>query len=205
MRALLSGGLRTPRRIFRALISAVLPVLLGGLAPVLAAARAVAARRAPQPCQGANRLPNAADADAVAGATECLINRVRVAHGLRALHHNPALQRVAGGQVRQMVRWDYFADVRPTGQTAGALIASTRYAAHGGQLATGQNIGWATGTETTPAHMVSAWMHSAPHRAVILAAHFRDIGAGMAPALPSVLRRGSRGAIYAVEFGARGG
>jgi uncharacterized protein YkwD len=196
---------RTTRRILRALISAVLPLVLGALAPVLAAARAVAARRAPQPCQGANVMPNAADAANVERATECLINRVRASHGLRALHHNRALQRVASGQVRQMVRWDYFADVRPTGQTAGALIASTRYAAHAGQLAIGQNIGWATGTETTPAHMVSAWMHSRPHRAVILGARFRDIGAGMAPALPSVLRRGRRGAVYAVEFAARGG
>ena len=197
--------MRTSRRIFRALISAVLPVLLGILAPVLAAARAVAARRPPQPCQGANVVPNAADAEAVEHATECLINRVRASRGLRALHHNRALQRVASGQVRQMVRWDYFADVRPTGQTAGALIASTHYAAHRGQLAIGQNIGWATGTETTPAHMVSAWMHSRPHRAVILEARFRDIGAGMAPALPSVLRRGRHGAVYSVEFAARAG
>src|SRR5439155_494048 len=83
--------------------------------------------------QGANVVPNAADAEAVEHATECLINRVRASRGLRALHHNRTLQRVASGQVRQMVRWDYFADVRPTGQTAGALIASTHYAAHRGQ------------------------------------------------------------------------
>ena len=48
-------------------------------------------------------------------------------------------------------------------------------------------------------------MHSAPHRAVILAARFRDMGTGMAPALPRVLRRGGPGAVYAVEFAARRG
>jgi uncharacterized protein YkwD len=204
MPALLRGGVRQTQRILRALISTGLALLLGVIAPVLAAARAVA-RRPAQPCPGANVVPGAADAAAVEQATECLINRVRASHGLRALRHNGVLQRVASGQVHQMVRWDYFADVRPTGQTAAGLIASTHYGAHAPKLATGQNIGWATGTETTPARIVSAWMHSAPHRAVILAARFRDMGAGMAPALPRVLRRGGRGAVYAVEFAARRG
>jgi len=204
MPALLRGGVRQTQRILRALISTGLALLLGVIAPVLAAAL-TAARRPAQPCPGANVVPGAADAASVEQATECLINRVRASRGLRALRHNGVLQRVASGQVHQMVHWDYFAVVRPTGQTAAGLIASTHYAAHAHKLATGQNICWATGTETTPARIVSAWMHSAPHRAVILAARFRDIGAGMAPALPSVLSRGGRGAVYAVEFAARRG
>src|SRR5436190_21513421 len=81
MHPLLRGAARTPRRIFRAMLSAVLPVLLGVLAPVLVAARAVAARRSPQPCPGSNVVPNAADAQAVEHATECLINRVRASRG----------------------------------------------------------------------------------------------------------------------------
>jgi uncharacterized protein YkwD len=170
----------------------------------LADAGAVAvAKRASSTCPGASLRPTAANSPAVDAATACLINRVRVANRLRPLHVNRYLQGVASGQVGEMVRWNYFADVRPSGQTPGRLIASSRYAIRAASLSTGQNIGWATGAYTTPANMVATWMSSPPHRAVILAGDFHDIGVGVAPTLPSVLQHGRLGAIYAVEFGAR--
>jgi uncharacterized protein YkwD len=161
------------------------------------------AKRAATPCPGANLRPTAANSTAVDAATACLINDVRAAYRLRPLHVNRYLQGVATGQVSEMVRWNYFADVRPTGQTPGRLIASSRYAVRADGLSTGQNIGWATGAYTTPANMVATWMNSPPHRAVILAGEFHDVGVGVAPTLPSVLQHGRLGAIYAVEFGAR--
>ena len=133
----------------------------------------------------------------------CLINQLRGLHHLRVLGANRCLQRVATGQVRQMVRLNYFADVRPSGQTPGALIASTGYAAHAASLATGENIGWGTGPEATPASMVAGWMASPSHRALLLGRAFHDIGAGVVPRLP--WRLGRLGAVYAVEFGARAG
>jgi len=162
-----------------------------------------ASKRASAPCPGANLRPSAADSAAVDAATACLINSARVAYRLRPLHVNRYLEGVATGQVGGMVRWNYFADVRPSGQTPGKLIASTRYAVRAASLSTGQNIGWATGAYSTPANMVATWMDSPPHRAVILTGDFHDIGVGVAPTLPSVLQQGRLGAIYAVEFGAR--
>jgi uncharacterized protein YkwD len=186
------------------LLSAALLFAAGVLEVGSADAGAVGvAKRASTTCPGANLRPTAANSAAVDAATACLINGVRAAYRLRPLHVNRYLQGVAAGQVSEMVRWNYFADVRPSGQTAGRLIASSRYAVRAASLSTGQNIGWATGAYTTPANMVATWMSSPAHRAVILAGDFHDIGVGVTPTLPSVLQHGRLGATYAVEFGAR--
>ncbi len=200
----LSGRVRRTRWNVGALLSAALLSAACALEVGLADAGAVGvAKRASTTCPGANLRPTAANSTAVDAATACLINGVRVAYRLRPLHVNRYLQGVAAGQVSEMVRWNYFADVRPSGQTPGRLIASSRYAVRSASLSTGQNIGWATGAYTTPANMVATWMNSPPHRAVILAGDFHDMGVGVAPTLPSVLQHGRLGAIYAVEFGAR--
>ena len=102
-----------------------------------------------------------------------------------------------------MVRWDYFADVRPSGQTPLSLVGVTRYPAHTAGIAVGQNIAWGTGAYATPEHIVAEWMASPPHRAIILTGYYRDAGVAARPALPGVLRAGRSGATYAMEFGAR--
>jgi uncharacterized protein YkwD len=167
-------------------------------------ASASAKRRASAPCAGANLSPNRANAAAVERAIVCLIDRLRAQRHLRALHFNRYLRSVADAQVRLMVRWNYFSDIRPSGQTPAGLIARTHYAVHAPTLSTGQNIGWGTGSNQTPASMVAAWMNSPPHRQIILTGEFHDIGAGVAAAVPSLLDRGRLGATYAVEFAARG-
>src|ERR1017187_5245224 len=200
----LSGRVRRTWRNIGALLSVALGLLMGAIGPGAADARAAAlAERASDRCAGATLRPSAANSAAVDAATACLINDVRAAYRLRPLHVNRYLRRVAAGQVSEMVRRNYFADVGPSGQTPGKLIASSRYAVRAASLSTGQNIGWATGAYSTPANMVATWMDSPPHRAVILAGNFHDIGVGVAPTLPSVLLHGRLGAIYAVEFGAR--
>ncbi len=136
-------------------------------------------------------------------ATLCLINEIRVAHGLRALHANRYLLGVAASQVTTMLSWDYFADVRPTGQTPLSLVGVTRYPAHAAGFAVGQNIAWGTGSLSSPEHIVAEWMGSAPHRAVILTAQYRDAGVAAKPAVPGVVSSGRSGATYAMEFGVR--
>src|ERR1700730_10942651 len=200
----LSGTTRTTPRRFGALVSAALLLLLGAVAPVIAVARPVVTRRASPPCPGADLRPQAFAAGQVEAATVCLINRIRVSHRLPALHANRYLERVAGSQVGPMVRWNYFADVRPSGQTPARLIASTRYAAHAAGLSTGQNIGWGGGDDNTPARIVAACMRSPPHRAVILAPRFHDVGAAAASVLPTFVGRGVPGVLYAAGVAAGG-
>jgi uncharacterized protein YkwD len=155
-------------------------------------------------CAYANLRPTAADTALVDAATLCLIDQLRAAFRLLPLRSNRELQAVAGEQATGMVRDDYFGDDSPTGETPASLIAALPYGAHASSLVTAQNLGWGTRAAATPAGIVTAWMHSPPHREVILTAAFRDVGVGVSPAVPSILGHGARGATYAVEFAVRG-
>jgi uncharacterized protein YkwD len=155
------------------------------------------------PCANAGLVPNGRNGAAVDAATLCLIDRIRARHALHGLRANHQLHAVADSQVASMLRWNYFADIRPSGQTPLALVAVTPYRGHTSGISVGQDIAWASGGAGTPAHIVAEWMASPPHRAIILTAAYRDAGVAVKPALPSVLRRGRRGAVYAFEFGVR--
>jgi uncharacterized protein YkwD len=157
----------------------------------------------PDGCAGAGLRPSTVNARAVEAAVVCLINRVRARHRLRPLHANRYLGQVARGQAARMLSWNYFADVRPTGQTPARLIAASRYPARARPLATGENIAWGSGVDATPTSIVTAWMESPSHRAILLGGAYRDAGAGAEPALPSFLQSGELGAVYVVELGAR--
>ncbi|HXN54871.1 MAG TPA: CAP domain-containing protein, partial [Myxococcales bacterium] len=89
------------------------------------------------------------------------------------------------------------------GLTPMQRILATPYPSHAKRVNSAQNIGWATGPFATPAAMVQAWMHSPPHREIILTARFRDMGVGVTPAAPSSLAGGLDGATYTLEFGER--
>jgi len=154
-------------------------------------------------CAGAGVRPDSANAAEAAQATLCLVNQIRVSHRLRPLRANPQLTGVATSQVATMVGWDYFADVRPTGQTPMSLIAGSPYRVRGAELSVGQNIAWGSGVLGSPGRIVSAWMASPPHRAIILTAEYLDAGVAVKAALPSVVGAGSRGATYAMEFAVR--
>ena len=137
-------------------------------------------------------------------ATLCLMNHIRRRHGLRRLHFSRALGGVATGQAHDMVRGNYFADHSLLGQPPSARIMVALHArAAGFSVSTAQNIGWGVGSAATPAGIVRAWMHSPPHRRIMLTRAFHKAGVGVAPALPRELGRGSPGATYAVEFAAR--
>ncbi len=103
-----------------------------------------------------------------------------------------------------MVVGDYFGDDTPSGTTPWQRITASPYAIGAHSVAAAQNIGWGTERMATPAGMVSIWMHSAPHRQIVLTGGYRDIGVGVAPAAPTILTKGTPGATYTVEFAVRG-
>lgn len=173
-------------------------VVLCALLAVLAAPAAGA-----EACRGEGLRPSAANAAQVERATLCLIDRIRAAHGLIALRANGQLRGVAVSQVATMLRWDYFADVRPSGQTPLALVDVTGYPAHAADIAVGEDIAWGTGGYSTPARIVAEWMASAAHREIILTSAYRDAGVAVEPAVPAVLHAGRHGATYAMEFAVR--
>jgi uncharacterized protein YkwD len=171
--------------------------------PAASAEASARARQASGACPGASLLPSAANTATVEQATLCLINRIRATHRMRTLRANRELLGVAASQVTTMLSWDYFADVRPSGQTPLALVGVTHYPAHAADIAVGQNIAWGTKSYSSPAHIVGEWMASPPHRAVILTGEYRDAGVAVKAGVPGVLNATGRGATYAMEFGAR--
>jgi uncharacterized protein YkwD len=178
-------------------------MLRAALAVVLLLCASPVAARAAEACPGQELRPTAANSGAAARASLCLVNGIRAAHHLHALHESLPLAAVASSQVRTMVSWDYFADIRPTGQTPLSLIATTPYRTPHAEISVGQNIAWGSGSYSTPRHIVGEWMASPPHRAIILTAGYRDAGAAVKPALPGVLGAGSLGGTYAMEFAVR--
>jgi uncharacterized protein YkwD len=165
--------------------------------------KTASAGKAPVSCPNIDLQPTGSDQEAIDAATFCLIEQVRAANHLQPLRLSYPLQSVATGQTRDMVAGDYFGDDSISGLTPMQRILATPYPSHAKRVNSAQNIGWATGPLATPAAMVEAWMHSPPHREIILTARFRDIGVGVTPAAPSSLAEGLEGATYTLELGER--
>lgn len=155
-------------------------------------------------CKDTTLRPTRNDIARIAAATLCLIDRERAAYRLGALRSNSSLARIAAGQAKAMVVGNYFGDDTPSGTTPWQRITASPYGVGAHSVAAAQNIGWGTQRMATPAGMVSIWMHSPPHRQIVLTGGYRDIGIGVAPAAPSRLTKGAPGATYTVEFAVRG-
>jgi uncharacterized protein YkwD len=138
--------------------------------------------------------------DEGARATLCLINSVRRAHGLSTLRLNRRLSSAARGHSRDMVRRRYFAHDTPEGLSPAHRVRATGYLAGHRRWLVGETLAWWRGS-ATPATIVTAWMHSPPHREVLLGASYRDVGLGVVLGLPGP--RGHDGATYTADFGAK--
>lgn len=189
---------------------ATLLLVLGALAlPAAGAAKnarvSVRAAVSSAACRGEGSSPNGRNSALIDAATLCLMNRIRVAHRLAPLRFNASLGRIATGQASDMVGGHYFADRSRSGQSPLARIMASSYVSHHPSLHlhAAQNIGWGTGHAATPAGIVTAWMQSPPHRAIILTGSYRDAGVGVARSVPSGFDGPWHGGTYAAEFGTR--
>jgi uncharacterized protein YkwD len=146
-------------------------------------------------CANAATVPTSANRTTIRKAVLCLINAERTKAGRRALSNNARLQTAADRHSADMVSLHYFSHTSTNGRSPGARIASTGYRSR----TWGENIGWGTGSLSTPAQIVRSWMNSPGHRANILSGKFRKSGIGVAIGTPS---NGS-GATYTQDFGTR--
>ncbi len=195
------------RRVGRTVVVGALALLCAPSGAGAAAAGSSSSLTAPRThtsCKDIGLRPTPKDIARVTAATLCLIDRERAVYSLGALRSNSSLQRIATGQAKAMVVGDYFGDDTPSGATPWQRITASAYGFGAHSVAAAQNIGWGTKQMATPAGMVSIWMHSAPHRQIVLTGGYRDIGVGVAPAAPTSLTNGAPGATYTVEFAARG-
>lgn len=106
-----------------------------------------------------------------------LVNEARTRAGLPRLQENDTLGRVAMAYSQRMARENFYGHVDPQGKGVGERIAATGYVAQ----MSAENIGRG---QRDPATVVDGWLKSPGHRANILNADAREIGAGYAIASP---------------------
>jgi uncharacterized protein YkwD len=156
------------------------------------------AQTASAKCRNAHVMPDRPGVGS--SSVVCVINRARRRHGLAPLAVNQQLRKAGGRYARDMVARHYFSHVSPEGRTMGDRLRAIGYVA-GATYSIGEALGTGTGTEATPGSTVRAWMHSPPHRALLLSPAFREVGIGVMPGTPF---GGAGAATYVAEFGARG-
>jgi uncharacterized protein YkwD len=101
------------------------------------------------------------------------LNSVRAEHGLASLSTSRALGRAADRHSRDMLRRDFFDHSSSDGTPFDRRVR--RYAS---ARKLGETLA-AIGRRRGGAHtVVQMWMHSPPHRAIVLSAEFRRIGIG---------------------------
>jgi uncharacterized protein YkwD len=147
-----------------------------------------------QGCRGARSLK------APAGPTLCLINVQRRTRGLAPLSTNATLVGAARRHASDMVLRNYFSHVSLTGATFTVRLRRNGYLRSTCSWSAGETLAWGIGARATPAATVAAWMHSPPHRAVLLGRSFREAGIGAVGGVPG---NPSTGVTYVGEFGRR--
>jgi uncharacterized protein YkwD len=152
---------------------------------------------APGTCVGVNSEPSEVSLVVSERATFCLLNKERTSHGLAKLKRNRRLDLASVRHARAMALRDYFAHGNFVGR-----IKKANYLQGARSWMLGENIAWGSGTLSTPAEIVDAWMHSPGHRANILRRGFHEIGIGISRGTP--VRAYNDGATYATDFGTRG-
>jgi uncharacterized protein YkwD len=100
-----------------------------------------------------------------------------------------------------MVSHRFFAHVSPA---AGAITDRARrsgYITPRDDYVLGEDIAWGEGELSTPAAIVTAWMNSPEHRAVILDREFVDMGVGVITGVPVDTQLA--GATFVLDVGAK--
>jgi hypothetical protein len=95
------------------------------------------------------------------------VNEARAHHGLAAFDGAPTLHRSARRYARWMLRADYFGHL-------GSIRASSRFSL------LGENLSLHPGSSPRVSATVRRWMHSPPHRGLILHPSLSWLGAGVA-------------------------
>ena len=110
-----------------------------------------------------------------------LVNHVRAKHGLCKLTVSPYLQKAAGAHSHEMLRRSYFSHDSYNGDSFARRLMRFGFTTKGCRSwAAGECIAWGADSLGSPKAVFRAWMHSAPHRAVIFCARFRRVGVGRA-------------------------
>ncbi len=103
-----------------------------------------------------------------------LLNDIRRQHHLPPFTFSSALRSAAREHSADMLAHQYFEHDAPT------ETFDHRIRRHLNSPLVGENIAWGTGRYATPEGLVKLWMHSAPHRHIILMRGLHRVGLGVA-------------------------
>jgi len=177
--------------------------LLATLGISLAAALSTASA-ALATCGGTTATAAAQSQTQIEESVLCLINDQREAAGLSPLWPKGQLRSAGLDHSTEMVSQGYFAHTSPAGVGFVDRIAGTGYTTSPKfrSWTVGENLGWGTGSQSTPAALVQAWMQSPPHRANILRPRFREIGVAAVKGTP-INASDAGGVTVSTEYGFR--
>src|SRR5690349_20999744 len=151
-------------------------------------------------CPAANDVPTStAQLDSATDSVECLVNLERTTRGLQALERDAGLARAARAHARDMASNRFFDHVSPNGDTVGDRVRKAGYGKPGDGWRVGENLGWGTGGRATPAALGDMWLDSPPHRKIMLATAYNELGVGVAQGAPKRVTSGLAGATYTLN------
>jgi len=153
-------------------------------------------------CPGANLQVSGLSQSAMESSIACLINEQRAGHGVRPVQPNAALRQAALGHSTEMISQRYFEHTSPAGVTFVDRIEAAGYTRGARSWEVGENLGWGSGSLSTPGSLVTSWMNSPPHRENLLRARFREIGIAAVVGTPES-SRDARGVTVSSEYGYR--
>lgn len=130
-------------------------------------------------CPNRDLSPAQANNEAVEVAVLCETNRRRVKAGLDPLVLNAKLSLAARNHASDMSMRNYFDHSSPEGKRSADRARAVGYPGH--SFCCGENI---AANAASAAQVVSLWMSSPGHRANILLPGAREIGVGVAGAIP---------------------
>ena len=132
------------------------------------------------------------------------MNRIRAARGLAPLRAAPSLRSAARSHSQAMLSHGFFSHESPDGTAFSERIR--RYYTNAGYVrwSVGEALMASPDRSVDAAAVVSAWLDSPPHRAIILSATWRDAGIGVlyAPSAPATFG-GSEAIVITADFGLR--
>jgi uncharacterized protein YkwD len=95
-----------------------------------------------------------------------LINKTRARHGLGALHVSPSLRGSSSRYAGFMLRHNYFGHLR-------------HVSASGAFRRVGEALAAQTGRRARPHGVLRGWLHSPPHRHIVLSRRYHYVGVGL--------------------------
>jgi uncharacterized protein YkwD len=123
--------------------------------------------------------------DRLEARTACWINRVRARRHLRPFRVNHRLGRAAAGHASDMVRHCYFAHTSLAGATIADRVRRAGYLSGSRSWMAGEAIAWMSRRRHPARTVVRMWMHSPPHRELLVSPRLRELGVGIVRGVPA--------------------